>query len=195
MRKYEFTGETKVVLGIRLYRIKALIDISAHGVVSGDLGGWIAKESNLSHCGDAWVCGNAQVSGNARVSDNAHVSGNAQVYGDARVYGDAQVSGNARVYGDAWDKSPLQIQGTKYMFYAASKNKIGIGCQIHTYAAWHKCWRKVADEHNFTVDEQREYIMYFNIACELYGKQKYKVSVPMLEKEKAAPTAIESDQL
>lgn len=74
MRKYEFTGETKVVLGIRLYRIKALIDISAHGVVSGDLGGWIAKESNLSHCGNAWV------------------------YGDARVYGDAQVSGNAQVY-------------------------------------------------------------------------------------------------
>ena len=64
------------------------------------------------------------------------------------------------------------------MFYAATKNKIGIGCQIHTYAAWHKCWRKVADVHNFTVDEQREYIMYFNLACELYGKQKYKVAVP-----------------
>ena len=81
------------------------------------------------------------------------------------------------------------------MFYAATKNKIGIGCQIHSYAAWSKCYCKVAEKYGFSDAEQREYIMYFNIACELYGKQKYKVSVPMLEKEKAALAATKSDRM
>ena len=81
--KYEFTGEVKVVFGVSLKRIRALVTIA--GVVNaGDVGGWIESEKNLSQVyGDAWVSGNAQVSG------------------DAWVYGDAWVSGNARVYGNA----------------------------------------------------------------------------------------------
>ena len=74
-KKYEFTGETKVICGRTLNRIRALV--SFVDVSSGDLGGWIEKESNLSLEGNAWVYGNAEVYGNAKV------------YGDAEVCGDA----------------------------------------------------------------------------------------------------------
>ena len=40
---------------------------------AGDLGGWVEKEKNLSHGGDAWVSGDAQVSGDAWVSGDEHV--------------------------------------------------------------------------------------------------------------------------
>ena len=75
MKKFELTSETIINNGKTLYRIKALIDFS--NIKAGELGGFVEKESNLNHKGNAWVYGNACVSGNARVSDNAWVYGNA----------------------------------------------------------------------------------------------------------------------
>lgn len=63
MKKYEFTGEVKSLFGHTLHRIRATV---AFGDVSaGDLGGWIEKEENLSHNGNAWVYGEARVCGEA----------------------------------------------------------------------------------------------------------------------------------
>ena len=70
-----------------MHQIQALKNFG--DVKAGDLGGWIEKESNLSHYGNAWVSDNAKVFGDARVF------GDAQVFGDTWVYGDAVVSGNA----------------------------------------------------------------------------------------------------
>lgn len=99
MSKYKFTGETKSFFGIELNQIMAVVDFG--DVRTGDVGGWIESENNLSQFGNAWVSGNARVSGDARVSDNARVSDDARVYGDARVSGNACVYGNAYVYGNA----------------------------------------------------------------------------------------------
>lgn len=123
MKKFELTTESITFLGRTLFRIKALISFGS--VKEGELGGYIEKEENLSHegnawvygnakvCGnarvygDAWVCGDAEVCGDAWVCDNANVCGNAEVYGNAnvcgnaKVCGDAEVCGNAEVYGDA----------------------------------------------------------------------------------------------
>ena len=104
MKKFELTAEFVTnVFGKKLFRIKALVAFG--NVVKGELGGFIEKEDNLSHDGDAWVYGDAQISGDAQVS------GNAQVYGDAWVYGNAQVSGDAQVYGDAWVYGNAQVSG------------------------------------------------------------------------------------
>ena len=129
MKKFKLTSEFIVdISGVKLFRIKALIEFG--NVKAGDLGGYIEKEENLSHMGNAWVSGNAQVSGDARVSGNARVSGDAQVFGDARVSGDArvfgnaQVSGDARVFGnawvsgDAWVSGNAQVSGDKDYAYA-----------------------------------------------------------------------------
>lgn len=59
-KKYELTSETTTLLnGTVLHRIRALRDFG--DVKAGDLGGFIEKESNLSHDGDAWVSGDARV--------------------------------------------------------------------------------------------------------------------------------------
>ena len=65
MKKFEFTGETKLWFGKTLHRIRALIAIKKWNVKKGDDGGWIEKEENLTHDGDARVSGNARVSGDA----------------------------------------------------------------------------------------------------------------------------------
>ncbi len=105
------------------------------------------------------------------------MSGDAQVFGNAQVYGDARVFGNAQVYGDTWEKSPLYIQGTKYAFYMAAANKVGCGCQVFTFAGWHKFWRKIAAKFGMTEVEQTEYVSYFNLACERYGKLEFKIDL------------------
>lgn len=71
MKKFELTDEFVTnVFGKKLFRIKALVAFG--NVEKGELGGFIEKEDNLSHGGNAWVFGNAWVSGNA---DYAVVAG------------------------------------------------------------------------------------------------------------------------
>lgn len=102
--KYEFTGETKLVKvgnrdNIEVHRIRKLID--------GKIGGWIEKESNLSHNGDCWVddnaivCDNAEVSGDAWIRDNCIISGNAKVEYRIQLCDNCTVSDNARLTGDS----------------------------------------------------------------------------------------------
>lgn len=110
MKKFELTAEFVTnVFGKKLFRIKALVAFG--NVEKGELGGFIEKEDNLSHDGNAWVSGSALVYGNARVYGNAWVSGDARVYGDAWVSGDAWVYGNARVSGSAWVSGDAQVSG------------------------------------------------------------------------------------
>ena len=113
-KKYELTDETKVIGNTTIHRIRALRDIPRYGVKSGDLGGWIEAESNLSQDGDAWV------------------SGDAIVYGNVRVYGDAQVYGNARVHGDA-----IVDKEADYMTF---KNTWSSG-RWFTYTRSNKMWK------------------------------------------------------
>ena len=109
MKKYEFTGETKVINDceriVILRRIRAVAEFGF--VKAGDIGGWIEKEQNLSReneswvSGDAMVYGNAKVYGNAIVYDYATVHENAKVCDDTIIEGTASISGNAMVYGNA----------------------------------------------------------------------------------------------
>lgn len=96
--KYELTDEIVECDGRKLHRIRALKDIvtsSGKIVKKGDLGGWIAYESNLSPCGNSWV------DDNACVYDNAQIYGNSKVYGEAEVYNQAEVYDNAELLGEA----------------------------------------------------------------------------------------------
>ena len=63
MKKFELTAESKIFLGKKLFRVKALISFGK--VKEGELGGFVEKEENLDHSGNAWVSGDALVSGNA----------------------------------------------------------------------------------------------------------------------------------
>lgn len=52
---------------------------------TGELGGWVESEDNLSHDGNCWVSECAEVSEDAKVYGNAKVSGHASVYGDSAL--------------------------------------------------------------------------------------------------------------
>ncbi|HEM5157618.1 TPA: polymer-forming cytoskeletal protein [Streptococcus suis] len=109
-KKYELVlDDTISFWGWKLFRIRALISFGS--VEVGDLGGYIEKEENLSHDGNAWVYGNAKVSGNAKVWGNAEVLGNAKVWGNAEVWGNAKVWGNAEVYGNAKVSGNAKVWG------------------------------------------------------------------------------------
>ena len=106
-KKYEFVNDFIEVNGRVLYRIKALVTFS--NVRSGDLGGYIEHERNLSHRGECWVGDDAKVYGKARVDENARVYNNATVKGHVLVCGNARVYKNATVKGHAFVCEDAQV--------------------------------------------------------------------------------------
>ena len=140
MKKFELTNEFITnSYGVKLFRIKALIEFG--NVKAGDLGGYIEKEENLSHMGDAWIYGDAQISGNARVS------------GDARVFGDARVSGD-KDYAYAHGFGSCNRTTT---FFRLKDGDVGVrcGCFYGTLAQFRD---KVCETHGETKKAQ-EYLM------------------------------------
>ena len=77
MKKFELSAEHKINwFGITMFRIKACVDfvtITGDEIHSGDLGGFVESERNLSQNDKAWVCGDAKVWGNAEVCGDAKV--------------------------------------------------------------------------------------------------------------------------
>ena len=116
MKKYELTEETFTVFGKTLYRIRAVRDFGS--VKTGEFGGYIEKEENLSHFGNAWIYGDARVSGNARVYGDARVSGNAWVYGNAEVF-------NTRHF---FVQGPIGSRDGYVTFYRTKDDTVEVRC-------------------------------------------------------------------
>lgn len=107
--KYEITANTMQVYEYRddkvVYQIRALKDFG--DIKTGDLGGWIESEENLSQSGNCWVADNAMVYDHAQVRDNAILCGNASacdhalITENAKLFDKTWIAGNARVSGQA----------------------------------------------------------------------------------------------
>ena len=158
MKKFELTSEFITnIFGTKLFRIKALIEFG--NVKAGELGGFVEKEENLNHEGNAWVYGNAEVYGNARVYGNASVCDDARVYGNASVYGNARVCGDARVYGNA-DYATVHGFGSEYRtttFFKTKAGEIGVRCGCF-YGNLSEFRKKVVETHGET-KKAKEYLM------------------------------------
>lgn len=128
MKKYELTEETFTVFGKTLYRIRAVRDFGS--VKTGEFGGYIEKEENLSHFGNAWVYGNAKVYGNAWAYGEVQVAGNAWIYGDARVFGNAWVYGNAEVFNTRhfFVQGPIGSRDGYVTFYRTKDDTVEVRC-------------------------------------------------------------------
>ena len=87
---------------------------------------------------------------------------------DAWASGNAKVCGNARVYGGSWGKPPCYINGTRWSVNTSTPETVRIGCQDHTWHEWHDRYQEISREHNAD-DVLGEYILYFNLLCNLYG--------------------------
>jgi hypothetical protein len=106
--KYEFTGETMEYEGRTLRRVRY--------PKTGERGGWIESEENLSQGGEARVLGNAMVFEKARVLENAKVTEYAEVFEEAEVFGMAEVSGYSLVCGQAKVYGKAKISGSAKVF-------------------------------------------------------------------------------
>lgn len=95
--------------GVALHRIRAVKDMPWHGVVAGDLGGWVESLDNIQ--GEAWVSEDAQVFGNALIGDRCRVSRRAIVSGNARIADNAIVTGHAIVGGHAYIAEHAYVSG------------------------------------------------------------------------------------
>ena len=104
MKKYELTEETVTVYGKTLYRIRAVRDFGS--VKTGEFGGYIEKEENLSHFGNAWI------------------------YGDARVFGNAWVYGNAEVFNTRhfFVQGPIGSRDGYVTFYRTKDDTVEVRC-------------------------------------------------------------------
>lgn len=130
-KKYAFTGKCKEILdGVFVHQICALRNVNEN-VRSGDLGGWIEKESNLSHDGLCWVNKEAVVYGDAHIYENAQILQGAFIMDNAHVHGDVKLSNiivpfNADISCD-WDflyVGPLGTHGKYLLFYHSKDDDV-----------------------------------------------------------------------
>ena len=145
MKKFELTTDFITVLGVKLFRIKALIEFG--NVKAGELGGYVQKEGNLAQSGNAWVSG------------DAWVSGNAWVYGDARVSGDA-------------DYTTIKGFGTEYRnttFFRCKDGsvKVACGCFLGTIDEFRK---QVTDTREGKI--AKEYLMIADLMEYHFAEEK-----------------------
>ncbi len=128
-KKYELVpDQTTTINGHTLHRIRALKDIKIYygifvdqyyTVKSGETGGFVESEENLSQKDSAWIWSEAKVFEQARVFGDAQISGNAQIYGRALVFNKAKVGDDARVYETAYVYDEATISGRAQVRHAA----------------------------------------------------------------------------
>lgn len=85
--------------GRTLYRIQAVKDFN--DVKSGDRGGWIQNEENLSQDGLCWLYNDAKAYDNAKVEKNATLRDNVQAFGNSYIGGNVKCSENVIIKDDA----------------------------------------------------------------------------------------------
>lgn len=101
--------------------------------------------------------------GRGWVENTATIEPTVYIGPNARVYG------NARVYDDAWEKSPLQIQGTRHFLNACAYTEIAIGCHQQTIAWWLKHYQAVGRKEGYSPDEIEEYGTYIRLFAQRYS--------------------------
>ena len=138
-KKYKFLEPDAIFINGRpLFRIQAMKDIRDEKgnviVKSGDFGGYISEERNLSQKGSCWVHRNSKVFGDARVQDNAQIKGESEISENAAAFGNSVITdtilkGYARAYGNA-----KLLRCTAANLAKLHGNAVLLRCRIYGYA-------------------------------------------------------------
>lgn len=104
-RKYELIEKNDK----GLYRIKSLKDFGI--VKTGEIGGFVENESNLSQEGNCWIYDDAIIRDNAKVLENAEVFNNSEIGEYAVIKGNTTVQDNVKILGNAIIKDNVNIWG------------------------------------------------------------------------------------
>lgn len=122
-KRWEFTGETKIVYGREVKQIRACISFGK--VSAGDVGGWLEDENSLPQDGEGWLF-NLSVAFKSSVIRGGVISGGVILGGVIR--------------GDV-SKSPIFIAGIKWSVTVCD-SVMSIGCQTHSIGEWKKFTKK-----------------------------------------------------
>lgn len=180
-KKYKLTDETIEVNGKTLYRIEALKDFS--NVKKGDKGGFIEKEENLSHLGDAWVYDDAAVCDMAQIYDYAKIFERATIYNKAIICGystigdhviicDNAIIKDVKIFGEAIISHDAKILSNKdfivfknwwssgrYFTWTRSNNMWTVGC---FYGTGEELIEKAYEDSKLSGDEYKRIVEYVN---------------------------------
>lgn len=134
-KKYTLLKDDFIKLknGKKLYRIMALKDILSDKVivVSGQKGGYIESERNLSHKGSAWVCSGCIVRESAFVCMDAIIKGKSEIWGEAYVSGEVTINNSLIcdniVIGDNCNVNNCVLSGERQL------------CGMHSYDGVKSC--------------------------------------------------------
>lgn len=107
MKKFELIDETREIMGVHVYRIRALCDFGK--IKEGDLGGFVESERNLSHDGKCFIKGQAVALGETIITDDSIVCGTATVV-DSKIYDSSYIIGSALIV-DSIIRENVYIRG------------------------------------------------------------------------------------
>jgi len=68
------------------------------------------------------------------------------------------------ISGGEWDKSPLQIQGTKHFVNESKKGYLKIGCKEFTFEYWKENFKIIGKSNGYSDKEIEEYSLYIDLA-------------------------------
>ena len=129
--KYEFTGETKEFTPW-FDKSKSIVVQRIRYTETGELGGFIENESNLSQDGDCHIDEETVVFGNAKVYGNANVT-ESEIGGSSQIYDNATVTlgytlGNTKIYGNAvvTNEEESLIDGDTQIYDNAHVKNMGV---------------------------------------------------------------------
>jgi hypothetical protein len=76
----------------------------------------------------------------------------------ARIGEGASIGAWARIgEGAKFEKSPLAVQGSRHIAIQNSPGKIAVGCHVHTYAQWKRCYKSIGNANGYTPEQIEEY--------------------------------------
>lgn len=127
------------------YKFSSNIEDKLHqirNIKTGELGGFIESESNLSQQGKCWIDVNSKVYGNACVSDdaiiiNSTIKDNAQVYGNVTIK-NSTIEGDSKVFDSALvqncsitDSSEISDKAKINYLRTSDKTRIYKNCSVN----------------------------------------------------------------
>ncbi len=158
-KRYEFTGETKILYGVTLKQIRRLSD--------GSLGGWIKDEDCLPQEGDGWVYPDAVMHGGEMRGGEMYggvMRGGVMYGGEMRggvMHGGVMRGGvmhGGVMRGGEIHKGMIVTRDPIYLILPKHKvtvadNMAAVGCEVHDFAHWRKRIEEIGEKYRYSKED------------------------------------------
>jgi hypothetical protein len=162
-KRYEFTGETKILYGVTLNQIRRLSD--------GALGGWIKGEDCLPQGSSGWVLPSAMVCGGEMYDGTMYggVMTGGKMHG-GEMYGGVMTGGvmtggemhggvmtGGVMLGGVIHKGMIVTRDPIYLILpkhnvTVADNMAAVGCEVHDFAHWRERIEGIGRKHGYSKD-------------------------------------------